>query len=69
MEAVGRCIVDVVEAVDAAGGETIGEEHENGRPEIDRLEEVTAKKQGQDHKEVLHPLVGPEKEDCVFHFS
>lgn len=63
MQAVGFGIVNVIETVDAAGGQTEGEESHDARPDIMPVGSAAIEEQGREDKQVLQPLVGAHQRD------
>jgi len=56
--AVGLHVKDVVEAIDARCGETVGEEGDDACYQGIRMKQGTAKEQGYEYESVLDPLLG-----------
>ena len=51
-------VVDVIEAIDAAGRQTIRKEHHDAGHQILDLKQMPTKEQWDENKEILHPLMG-----------
>ena len=66
--AVGLDVDEVVEAIDAAGGEAEGQKREEGRDEALRVEQTTPEEQRQEDEEVLDPLLGSDEAEERGHF-
>ena len=57
MVLIGLSVMDVIEAVDAAGRHAERDKCQDTRDQIARIKEVAVKEQGQEDKEVLDPLL------------
>ena len=67
MQAVGLAVVDVVEAIDGTGGKAVGRKRRHAGQQAVGLKHPPVEKQRQEDEEILHPLVGAEKEEEVLH--
>jgi hypothetical protein len=57
---VGLGVMDVIEAVDAAGSHAEGKEHQDAGNEIVSVKEMAVKEQGKENKQVLDQLLRAE---------